>query len=75
MINYLILIKCIVIIDPENRFIQASEDIKQDMYTWSTVSTWSRFKTHLRHSVVFLGKTLYGVFPCLVVLTSSSKLQ
>ena len=38
-------------------------------------STWSRFKTHLRHSVVFLGKTLYGTFPCLVVLTSSSKLQ
>ena len=38
-------------------------------------STRSRFKTHLRHSVVFLGKTLYGTFPCLVVLTSSSKLQ
>ena len=32
-------------------------------------------KTHLHHSVVFLGKTLYGTFPCLVVLTSSSKLQ
>ena len=32
-------------------------------------------KTHLRHSVVSLGKTLYGTFPCLVILTSSSKLQ
>ena len=32
-------------------------------------------ETHLRHSVVSLGKTLYGTFPCLVVLTSSSKLQ
>ena len=31
----------------------------------------SRFKTYLRHSVVSLGKTLYGTFPCLVVLTSS----
>ena len=32
-------------------------------------------KTHSRHSVVSLGKTLYGTFPCLVVLASSSKLQ
>ena len=29
----------------------------------------------LRHSVVSLGKTLYGTFPCLVILTNSSKLQ
>ena len=38
-------------------------------------STQSRFKTHSCHSVVSLGKTLYGTFPCLVVLASSSKLQ
>ena len=38
-------------------------------------STWSWFETHSRHSVVSLGKTLYGTFPCLVVLASSSKLQ
>ena len=34
-------------------------------------STWSWFKTHLCHSVVFLGKTLYSTFPCLVVLASN----
>ena len=28
-----------------------------------------------KNSVVFLGKTLYDTFPCLVVLTSSSKLK
>ena len=32
-------------------------------------------KTHSRHSVVSLGKTLYGTFPCLVDLASSSKLK
>ena len=37
--------------------------------------TRSRFKTLSHHSVVSLGKTLYGTFPCLVVLASSSKLQ
>ena len=36
-------------------------------------STWSRFKTHSGHSVVSFGKTLYGTFPSLVVLESSSK--
>ena len=34
--------------------------------------TRSRFKTHRRHSVVSLGKTLYSTFPCLVILASSS---
>ena len=38
-------------------------------------STWSRFKTYSRYYVVSLGKTLYATFPCLVVLTSSSKFQ
>ena len=33
------------------------------------------FKIHLCHSVGSLGKTLYGIFPCLVVLASSSKFQ
>ena len=33
----------------------------------------SWFKTHSRHSVVSLEKTLYGTFPCLVVSASSSK--
>ena len=42
----------------------------------ASLPTWSRFKTHSRHSVVFLRKTLYGTFPCLlVILASSSKLQ
>ena len=35
--------------------------------------TWLRFKTYLRHSFVSLGKTLYGIFPCLAVLASSFK--
>ena len=34
--------------------------------------TRSRFKTHSRHSAVSLRKTLYGTFPCLMVLASSS---
>ena len=33
MINYLILIKIIVTIDPENRLIQGIKRIKQEMYT------------------------------------------
>ena len=40
-----------------------------------SLPTRSLFKTHLRHSVVSLGKILYGTFPCLVVLASSSKLH
>ena len=39
------------------------------------LSTWSCFKTYSRHSVASLGKTLYGTFPCLVVLASSYKLS
>ena len=37
--------------------------------------TWPRLKTHSHYSAVSLGKTLYGIFPCLVVLASSSKFQ
>ena len=33
-------------------------------------STWSPFKTYPPHFVVSLGKTLYGIFPYLAVLTS-----
>ena len=33
------------------------------------------FGIYLRHSVVSLGKTLYGTFPCLVVLANSYKFQ
>ena len=33
------------------------------------------FKTYSRHSVVSSEKTLYGTFPCLMVLASSSKFQ
>ena len=36
--------------------------------------TRSRLKTHSGHSVVSLGRTLYGVFLFFVVLASSSKL-
>ena len=32
-------------------------------------------KSHSRHSVVSLGNTLYGTFPCLVVLASNFKFQ
>ena len=35
-------------------------------------SKWTKFETHSCHSVVSLGKTLYGTLPCLVVLASSS---
>ena len=38
-------------------------------------STWSRFKTYSRYSIVSLGNTLYATFPCLVVLATSSKFQ
>ena len=33
------------------------------------------FKTCSRRSVAYLGKTLYGIFPCLEILASSSKFQ
>ena len=38
-------------------------------------STWPRFKIYSRHSVASLKKTLYGTFPCLMVLASRSKLK
>ena len=43
---------------------------------WSSsksVLKWFSFKAYSRHSAVFLGKTFYGTFPCLVVLASTSK--
>ena len=45
------------------------------IYILKCVPTQSQFKTYLCHSVVSLGTTLYGTFPCLVVLAGSSKLK
>ena len=56
-------------------------EIKIEKSVWSSgesavlVINIALFKTYSRHSVLSLGKILYGTFPCLVVLTSSSKFR
>ena len=39
------------------------------MQIYDKTNIANRFETHSRHSVVFLGKTLYGTFLCLVFLS------
>ena len=40
-----------------------------------STSTWLHFKTYSLHSVVFLGKIVYGTFLYLSVSTNTSKIQ
>ena len=40
-----------------------------------TLTLFRKYSIESRYSVVSLGKTLYGTFPCLVVLANSSKLH